>query len=203
LLYAVQPMPKSYYALIVALCLTWAGTACGQFMKNEVVLSAGVGLADPTGHFEDEVKTGQDAMFSAGLFLSPSWVLAVRGTYATFDAEAVTQVNTGLLRINYLNADVEAGLMLYPESWFTPYISGGIGIGLERSWFETGTDAERNTDVLRVGMTGGVGISVHRQSKLWSLFTELVYHHYPTEGGSRQFVRWTTGLRLSIGGRPF
>jgi hypothetical protein len=57
--------------------------------------------------------------------------------------------------------------------------------------------------VVRVGFEGGVGLSFHRQSSPLSLYSELIYHHNPTPDGSRQFVRWTSGLRLSIGGRPF
>lgn len=171
-------------------------------MTHEWVFSLGAGLSDPTGEFEQQVKVGGHVVADVGHYFNPSWLLGIRGGYFAFDAEDEWRESTGLDRIRYWNANVDLRLMLYPESWFTPYVLGGVGANLE-SQFYNEPAGERSVDVFRIGFTGGIGFSFHRQRSPLSVFTELIYHHYPTPNGSRQFVRWSTGLRFSIGGRPF
>ena len=79
---------------------------------------------------------------------------------------------------------------------------GGVGLYHERTRLSAGDVTETQT-MLRPGVVGGVGLSVHKQQSTFSFFSELVYHHIPTDPGSSQYVRWTTGLRISFGGRPF
>jgi opacity protein-like surface antigen len=176
--------------------------ASAQYQKSELVISAGAGFQFPTGKFEDRVKTGAHAAAGIDYYLNPSWSLGLRASYSDFEATAESAAASGLRDWRYLNVDATAGLMLYPESWFTPYILGGIGLYDERSrqQDETGTTSQ---DVWRLGLVGGVGLAVHKQRSRFSLFTELIYHHIPTNLGSRQYVSWSTGIRLSFGGRPF
>ena len=171
-------------------------------MTHEWVFSLGAGFSDPTGAFEQQAKVGKHVIADIGHYFNPSWLFGVRGGYHTFDSEDEWRESTGLDRITYWNTDVEVRLMLYPESWFTPYVLAGVGADLETQWYND-PGGERSVEVVRVDFAGGVGLSFHRQRSPLSLFSELIYHHNPTPDGSRQFVRWTTGLRLSIGGRPF
>jgi hypothetical protein len=180
-----------------------AGPAQAQFMKQEIVLSAGAGLQFPTGVFESEVKTGGHVLFDGSYFLSPSWSLGLRLGQYDFRATESANAGDGYSRRRYLTVDLNAHLMLYPESWFTPYVLAGGGLAQERAWFRTGDTPEATHDIVRPEFTGGFGLSAHRQGKWWSLFTEIIYHHMPTDDGSRQYVVWTGGLRVSFGGRPF
>jgi hypothetical protein len=171
-------------------------------MSHEWVLTVGAGISDPTGLFEEQMKAGQHATAELGYHFNPSWLLGLRGAYFPFDAEPAWQAASGLDRIRFWNLDLESRLMLYPESWFTPYILLGAGADLETQYYSD-AGGERSVDVVRPVATGGVGLSLHRQSKFFSFYTELIYHHMPSDNGSRQFLRWTSGLRFSVGGRPF
>jgi hypothetical protein len=171
-------------------------------MAHEWVITAGGGLSDPTGVFEEQQQMGTNASLGWGYHFNPSWLLGLRAGYFPFDAEIDWSSRTGQSSLQYWNLDLESQLMLYPESPFTPYLVLGAGAGLESQYFADSL-GEATVQVVRPGATGGVGLSFHRERKTISLFTELVYHHYPSEDGSRQFLAWTTGLRISLGGRPF
>jgi hypothetical protein len=176
--------------------------AWAQFMSHEWVISAGAGLSDPTGLFEEQMKTGQHATLSIGHHFNPSWFLGLRAGYFPFNSEPAWDSASHQTGVRFWNLDIDSRLMLYPESWFTPYLVLGAGASLEtQTYSEAGS--EWTVDMVRPGVTGGVGLSYHRERSTFSLYTELVYHHFPIEDGSRQFVRWTTGLRFSLGGRPF
>ena len=169
-------------------------------MKNELVFSAGLGLVEPTGLYGDTVNGKAGVSLEAAIFLNPSWSLGLRSNYSPFSVDS--SLTQGITEANYLNLDLDAHLMLYPESWFTPYLQGGVGLYRERL-IRGGTTGESTTDIARVGLTAGIGLAVHRQASLFSFYSELIYQHIPAPGAARQYVRWTTGLRISFGGRPF
>lgn len=173
-----------------------------QYMKGEVCFDAGVGLQFPTGLLEDQVKTGSHFTLGAGIYVNSSWYLGLKVNRTSFDPKIAEIIATGLSGQKYLNVELEARLMLYPESWFTPYILAGGGWVQKRTWHNTGAAEVVNTNS-KLAFVSGFGLNGHSSSSLVSLYTEVVYHHIPSEFGSDQFVRWTTGLRLSFGGRPF
>lgn len=191
-----------FCGLVAAFIVSQAPPALAQFMTHEWVVSLGGGLSDPTGEFEQQVEMGGHVTAEVGHYFNPSWMLGVRGGYYAFAAEDSWRAISGMDRIRYWSLEVENRLMLYPESRFTPYIAGGLGANLETVWY-VDPAGERAVDVFRVSFTGGVGFSYHRQSSPLTVFSELIYHHFPTPDGSRQFLRWTSGLRISMGGRPF
>ena len=171
-----------------------------QYMKNEISLSASAGWVFPTGNLAEVYGTGHGLTGGADLFLNPSWALGLRGLYVSHDAKTATA--TGARRRRSIAGSAEARLFLYPESWFTPFAVGGLGLYTGRRWAGSG-DTIAVDDETRIGFTGGFGLSVHRQGSRWSLFSELVYHHLPASTGARQFLVWGSGLRVSFGGRPF
>lgn len=171
-------------------------------MTNEWVISAGGGLSDPTGLFEEQMKGAGSLILSAGRHVNPSWFIGLRAGYFPFDSEAPWRSETGQSELRFWTLEIDSRLLLYPESWFTPYVVMGAGAALETQTYPE-QNGSRTVDAARPGITGGVGISMHREQSPVSFFTELVYHHLPMEDGSRQWLRWTTGLRLSVGGRPF
>lgn len=194
---------RSYLGpLLLVLLLAPGSVARAQFMKGETVLSGGGGLLFPTGVFSDASKQGYGFQASAERVLNPSWALGVRLSFATFDAEGEATAATGLLRTRYLAIDTYGKLFLYPESWFTPYALAGFGIYPERRW-SRGASADQVDDASRLGFIGGFGLSAHRQAGRTSFFTQVIYHHLPTDAQSKQFVEWAAGLRFSFGGRPF
>lgn len=176
--------------------------ARSQFMNHEWVITGGVGLSDPTGVFEEQMKVGPSAAISVGRHFNPSWLLGLRAGAFPFEAESAWTAKSGQTDLFFWTLEVDARLMLYPESWFTPYLVLGGGAAQEIQTYVDGT-GERTVYVARPGGSGGVGISIHRERKVLSLFTELVYHHFPSDNGSRQWVRWSSGVRISLGGRPF
>jgi hypothetical protein len=188
--------------VLAALALWPAARLRAQYMTHEWVISAGGGLSDPTGVFEEQMQMGPHGTLSFGHHFGPSWFVGLRGGYFPFDAEPAWAQSSGQERIRFWNLDLDSRLMLYPESWFTPYLALGAGASLETQTYADSLGGY-TVDMVRPGVAGGVGISVHREASTLSLFTELVYHHFPSENGSRQFVRWTSGLRISLGGRPF
>jgi len=183
-------------------CIVVASVCQAQYMKGETVVSAGAGLLFPTGVFSETVKGDYSLHVSGEYVLNPSWALGARLSYLTFEAEALATVATGLLRTRYLAFDLHAKLYLYPESWFTPYAQGGLGLYADRSFSGSGP-SEQIADATRLGLTGGFGLSAHRQAGRSSVFTEVIYHHLLTDSRSKQFVQWSAGLRFSFGGRPF
>jgi hypothetical protein len=193
-----------FYAGLWAMffCIAAPSVGQAQYMKGETVVSAGAGLLFPTGVSSDAVKGGHSLYLSGEHALNPSWALGARISYLTFDAEAMATAATGLLRTRYLAFDLQARLYLYPESWFTPYAQSGLGLYAERNRSISGP-SEQVADATRLGLTGGFGLSAHRQAGRTSLFTEVLYHHLPTDSQSKQFVQWSAGLRISFGGRPF
>jgi hypothetical protein len=189
-------------AVALGVCLSAARPARAQYMTHEWVLSAGGGLSDPTGVFEEQMQMGTHAVLSLGHHFNPSWFLGLRGGYFPFDAEVDWSAATGQTSVRFWGLDLETRLMLYPESRFTPYLVLGAGASLETQWYGDTTTVP-DVQMVRPGVTGGVGLSLHRERRRLSLYTELIYHHFPAEDGSRQYLRWTTGLRFSLGGRPF
>lgn len=188
-------------ALVVA-TLGLAEAAHAQFMTNEWVITAGGGLSDPTGVFEEQMKFGPSAIVSVGRHFNPSWMLGLRAGMFPFKSEDAWIAKSSQTEILFWTLEVDARLMLYPESWFTPYlVLGGGGAQEIQTYAEA--SGERHVTVIRGIGSGGLGISMHSQGKPLSFFTEFVYQHLPSDNGSRQWLRWTTGLRFSIGGRPF
>lgn len=188
--------------LLALLCAWPYGDARAQFMTREWVITMGGGLSDPTGVFEEQMKPGPHAVLSAGRHFNPSWLLGLRAGYFPFKAEPAWIATSGQTEGNFLVMEIHSRLMLYPESWFTPYLGLGGGGALESQVFADPT-GERTIDSFRPGVSAGVGISMHSQNKLLSAYTELVYQHFLMHDGSRQWLSWTTGLRFSFGGRPF
>jgi hypothetical protein len=188
---------------VTILVFIFAAPAGAQFMKQEIVLTTGAGLQFPTGVFENEVKTGGHGLVDGSYFVNPSWSLGVRAGYFNFRATESANAAAGHSRVRYLTLGLDAHLMLYPESWFTPYALVGAGISQERTWFRMGDAPEATHDVVRPEFSGGFGLSAHRQGAWWAVFTEVIYHHLPTDDGSRQYLAWTGGLRFCLGGRPF
>jgi hypothetical protein len=182
--------------------LAFGSSARGQYMKGETVLSGSAGLVFPTGAFNDLAKSGYGLCGSVERILNPSWAVGVRLSYATFDADTVDLVSVGPVRTRYLGGDAFGKLFLYPESWFTPYATGGGGFYRERTWTRTG-GSDETTDASRLVLIGGFGLSAHRQAQRMNFFTEVLYHHALTNAVSRQYIQWNAGLRFSFGGRPF
>ena len=188
--------------LAVFLCAFSSRDVSAQFMTNEWVFTFGGGLSDPTGIFEEQMKLGPHASLSVGRHFNPSWLLGLRAGYFPFDAEPAWISTSGQTEGRFLVMEIDSRLMLYPESWFTPYLGLGGGGALENQVFAD-TTGERTVDAIRPGVSAGVGISMHSQGRLLSVYTELVYQHFLMHDGSRQWLSWTTGLRFSFGGRPF
>ncbi len=194
---------RRWALLLVVLVIAWpAGEPRAQFMTHEWVLTAGGGLSDPTGTFEEQMQLGPHATLSLGRHFNPSWLLSLRAGYYTFDSEPAWISTSGQTEAGFWVVELDTRLMLYPESWFTPYLELGAGACLETQYYAD-TTGERTVNVGRPGASGGVGISMHRERSPFAFYTELVYQHFPTHNGSRQWLRWTSGLRISIGGRPF
>lgn len=192
-------MKKFLFALLL---LTGSAPAQAQYMKGEVCLDGGIGLQFPTGDLEDQVKTGNHFALGAGMYVNTSWYLGLRICRESFDPKPAEVVATGLSMKEYWNVELETRLMLYPESWFTPYIMAGGGWYRERASHNPGM-VEIISTTARGAVMSGFGLNIHRQPSHISMYTEVVYHHIPTGVGSDQFVRWTSGLRYSFGGRPF
>ena len=189
-------------AAIVLICL-WTPMASAQYMKREITLSASGGFQYPTGEFENLAKSGSGFRGEAGFFLSPSWAINLGAAYHRYDSETEAQAATGLTGVRYLSATATASLYLYPESWFTPYTTGGLGLYKGRRWFSPG-GAEVIIDHSRLGLVGGFGLSAHKEGSRVSFFSDVIYHHIITDNGSSdQSVVWNTGIRISFGGRPF
>lgn len=188
--------------LITFLLLTGYAPAQAQYLKGEVCFDAGIGLQFPTGDLGDLVKTGNNFALGAGMYVNTSWYLGLRVCRESFDPKPEETMTTGLSLKEYWNVELETRLMLYPESWFTPYIMAGGGWYRERTLHNPGT-TEISRTTSRVAMMSGFGLNIHRRPSRMSLYTEIVYHHIPSGVGSDQFVRWTSGLRFSFGGRPF
>ena len=173
-----------------------------QYMKGETCFDAGGGLQFPTGLLEDRVKTGSQFTLGAGIYVNPSWYVGLKLGYETFDPKLEEIAATGLSGLKYWHVDLEARLMLYPESWFTPYVLAGGGWYQERTWNNTAGSEIISTNSKLASMAG-FGLNGRKSPSHLSIYTEIVYHHIPSEFGSQQFVRWTSGIRLSFGGRPF
>lgn len=187
--------------LLLLATVAAAGPARAQYMKHEVVVSAGGGVQYATGPLGDILKAGSGLQADVGYFLNTSWELSLRAAYHTFDTKSAVRLATGQTGMRFVSGSALASLYLYPESWFTPYVAGGTGLFRVQPQFD-GNAA--SSDRTRVGVIGGFGISAHKQGSRISFYTDLLYHHILTDhGGSHQFVAWHSGLRLSFGGRPF
>lgn len=195
-----RPAGVATALVAAALTLFSAAPSRAQYLKGELAAGAGVGLQFPTGAFGDLVEGDQSLYLTGDYFLNPSWAVGLRTSYQTFDA-VLGAPSAGLRRVRYLSGDAHAKLFLYPESWFTPYAVAGLGYYRERTWIGAGA-AETQADRSLAGLTGGFGLSAHRQGRKWTFFTEVLYHHMMTSD-TRQFVQWSAGIRISSGGRPF
>jgi opacity protein-like surface antigen len=172
-----------------------AGTVRAQYMKTEVAVAAGGGFHFPTGTLANTTESGAGGLVGADFSLNPSWTVGGRVAYAQFDTKPGAATYD---QLRFIAFDALGQLYLYPESWFTPYVSGGGGVA-----FEQRRSASVSDDHARFGLVGGFGLSAHQQASWWTAYTEVTYHHIMSDPGSAQFVSWNTGLRVSFGGRPF
>jgi hypothetical protein len=176
--------------------LLFVSTAAhAQYMKTEVTVGASGGFRFPTGALGDAVDDGAGGGFGADYYLNPSWTIGGRVTYNQFNTKPGA---AAFDELRFITFDALAQLYLYPESWFTPYVSGGGGVDIEQN---RGAGASDNKT--RFGLIGGFGVSVHQQASWWTAYTEVTYHHIMSDPASLQYVSWNTGLRFSFGGRPF
>jgi opacity protein-like surface antigen len=202
-------MSKFRHIALVLVLLALPASVLG-IEKGMTELSAGGGLAIPTGDFGDVAKTGYLFGGGIGYYATPRLAVGAELSYNSFGAsdelEGATEALFFYLTDVYVDMDINWSILnvvgygkyLLTDTNFSPYIKAKAGYYNLKLKVEALGQSEDESESY-FGLGGGLGLQYYGEGRLGG-FAEALYNNIFADDDNLQFFEVRAGVNILFGG---